>query len=100
MHRQIKEDTSEAHVVARDEPRTADHGSPVYKRPVVDSRTDRLARLIVEYSLGVSPGQVLRIDGGAVAEPLLLAAYAHALNRVGAAIEATGTEHYFSRQDA
>jgi hypothetical protein len=27
------------------------------------------------------------------------AAYVHALDRVGAAIEAIGTEHYFSRHD-
>lgn len=48
---------------------------------MVDSRTDRLARLIVEYSLDLGPGQVLRIDGNAVAEPLLLAAYRHAIER-------------------
>ena len=50
---------------------------------MADSRTDRLARLLIEYSLDVSPAQVLRIDGGAVAEPFLLAAYAHAI-RAGA----------------
>ena len=44
-----------------------------------DPRVDRLARLIVEYSLGLRPGQVLRVDGDESAAPLAVAIQAAAL---------------------
>jgi aminopeptidase len=40
-----------------------------------DSRLDRLARVLVEYSTGVKPGQLVRITGEPVATPLLEAIY-------------------------
>lgn len=48
-----------------------------------DPRVERLADLIVNYSLELRPGQVLRIDGFDVAAPLALALYRAAL-RAGA----------------
>ncbi len=48
-----------------------------------DPRVDRLADLVVGYSLGLGEGDVLRIDGFDVAAPLALATYRAAL-RVGA----------------
>ncbi len=46
-----------------------------------DPRYDRLAELLVEHSLELKPGQVLRIQGGTVAAPLILALHAAALGR-------------------
>lgn len=46
---------------------------------MTDPRIARLARLIVEYSLGVREGQVVRIDGLEIAAPLALALYRSAL---------------------
>ncbi len=46
-----------------------------------DPRFDRLAELIVEHSLELKPGQVLRIQGGTVAAPLILALNRAALAR-------------------
>jgi aminopeptidase len=48
-----------------------------------DPRVDRLADLVVGYSLGLGEGDILRIDGFDVAAPLALATYRAAL-RVGA----------------
>jgi aminopeptidase len=56
---------------------------------MADPRIERLAELIVGYSLGLGPGRLLRIDGHEVASPLIvamhraaLAAGAHAYARV------------------
>lgn len=54
-----------------------------YKGLVPASRTERLARLLVEYSLDLREGQLVRIDGSEAAEPFLLALYRAALG-VGA----------------
>jgi aminopeptidase len=48
---------------------------------MADVRIDQLAKLLVEYSLDVQPGQVIEIGGSPVASPLLLAAYRHVLER-------------------
>lgn len=40
-----------------------------------DSRLDKLAKVIVEYSTGIKPGQLVRITGEPVALPLLEAIY-------------------------
>ena len=50
---------------------------------MVDPRVERLAELVVNYSLEVGEGQVVRIDGFDVAAPLALAIYREAL-RAGA----------------
>lgn len=46
-----------------------------------DPRLDRLGELIAGYSLNLQPGEVVRIEGGDVAEPLLYALYRAALRR-------------------
>ncbi len=46
---------------------------------MIDPRVERLAQLLVDYSLTLRAGQVLRIDGFAVAAPLALALYRAAL---------------------
>ena len=46
---------------------------------MADPRVERLGELIVNYSLGLREGQVLRIDGFTVAAPLVLALYRAAL---------------------
>ena len=46
---------------------------------MTDPRIERLAALIVEYSLGLTEGQVVRIDGLDAAEPFAVALYRHAL---------------------
>ena len=46
-----------------------------------DPRFDRLAELIAEHSLELTPGQVLRIHGSTVAAPLMLALHRAALSR-------------------
>ncbi len=48
-----------------------------------DPRLDKLAKVLVEYSTDVQPGQLVRISGDAVGMPLLTAIYEHAL-RAGA----------------
>ncbi len=48
-----------------------------------DARLDKLARVIVEYSTGVKPGQLVRLTGDPVALPLLEAIYEQCL-RAGA----------------
>lgn len=48
---------------------------------VEDPRVRRLADLLTGYSLDVQPGDVVRIDGGAVATPLLLALVRSAVER-------------------
>lgn len=40
-----------------------------------DPRLDKLARVLVEYSTGIKPGQVVRLTGAPVATPLLEALY-------------------------
>lgn len=48
-----------------------------------DSRLDKLARVLVDYSTGVKPGQIVRITGDPVALPLLEAIYEHTLRAGG-----------------
>ncbi|MBI1336206.1 MAG: aminopeptidase [Phycisphaera sp.] len=48
-----------------------------------DPRIDRLARVLVEYSVSVKKGQLVRITGDPVATPLIEALYEHVL-RAGA----------------
>ena len=48
-----------------------------------DSRVTKLGNLLVDYSLELGPGQLLRIDAGTVAAPLVTEAYRSAL-RAGA----------------
>jgi aminopeptidase len=48
---------------------------------VIDERVERLARLVVEYSLGLEEGEVVRIDGHEAAEPLLAALVRAAVRR-------------------
>jgi aminopeptidase len=50
---------------------------------MTDPRVERLAELITGYSLELRPGQLLRIDSAAVAEPLIVALHRAAL-RLGA----------------
>jgi len=50
---------------------------------VVDPRLERMARTIVDYSLALKPGDLLRIEASALAQPLVLAAHAEA-TRAGA----------------
>jgi aminopeptidase len=48
-----------------------------------DPRMARLAELLVNYSVGLQPGQLVRIDAATVAAPLVTEVYRHAL-RAGA----------------
>jgi aminopeptidase len=48
---------------------------------VRDDRLDRLGELIAGYSLDLQPGEVVRIEGDDVAEPLLYSLYRAALKR-------------------
>jgi aminopeptidase len=50
---------------------------------MTDPRVAKLADLLVNYSLELGPGQLVRIDGATVAAPLVTEIYRHAL-RVGA----------------
>src|SRR5919197_1782128 len=50
---------------------------------MADPRVERLATLLVNYSLALRPGQVFRIDANAVAAPLIVALHRLAL-RAGA----------------
>jgi aminopeptidase len=47
---------------------------------VTDIRVQKLARVLIHHSLGIQPGNTLRIKGGVAALPLLQAAYYEALN--------------------
>jgi aminopeptidase len=47
---------------------------------VSDPRVERLAELIAGYSLELRPGQLLRVDGSAVAEPLIVALHRAAIH--------------------
>jgi aminopeptidase len=49
----------------------------------VDARIDRLARVLVEYSTEVKPGQLVLIEGPAAAAPLVRAVYARVLDAGG-----------------
>lgn len=46
---------------------------------MTDPRLTRLAQVLVHYSLDVQPGQLVRIDGPALAAPLITAAYREVL---------------------
>ena len=46
---------------------------------MTDPRVARLGELVVNYSLGLEPGKVLRIDAPPVAEPLAVEVYRAAL---------------------
>ncbi len=48
-----------------------------------DQRLDKLAKVIVEYSTGVKKGDLVRITGDPVAQPLLEAIYEHVLRAGG-----------------
>lgn len=48
--------------------------------PMLDSRVERLARVLTEYSLELKAGDRVVISGTTLAEPLLIAAYRHALD--------------------
>ena len=48
---------------------------------MTDPRVERLAELLAGYSLDLREGEVVRIDGAAIAAPLLLALYRAALRR-------------------
>jgi len=48
-----------------------------------DPRVAKLGDLLVNYSLELQPGQLLRIDGATVAAPLVTEAYRHALRAGG-----------------
>jgi aminopeptidase len=50
---------------------------------MTDPRVTKLAELLVDYSLELRPGQLVRIDGATVAAPLVAEVYRHAL-RAGA----------------
>lgn len=50
---------------------------------MTDPRIDRLAKVLVHYSTGVQPGQLVSLVGPPLAEPLLLALYRHVLRAGG-----------------
>jgi aminopeptidase len=50
---------------------------------MIDSRFEKWARVMVEYSVEVRPGDVVAITGGVAAEPLLRALYREVLKRGG-----------------
>ena len=50
---------------------------------MTDSRVTKLADLIVNYSLELKPGEIVRLDGGTVAAPFVRELYREAL-RAGA----------------
>jgi aminopeptidase len=49
----------------------------------MDPRVQKLAEVLVRYSLEVKPGQLVRISGPALAEPLVVAAYREVLRAGG-----------------
>lgn len=50
---------------------------------MADSRAEKLAQVLVHYSLGVQKGMWVRVDGSVVAAPLLTAVYAEVLKAGG-----------------
>ena len=50
---------------------------------MTDPRVDAVAKVLVEYSVGVKPGQLVRIDGNFEGEPLLLAVFRRVLEAGG-----------------
>jgi aminopeptidase len=48
---------------------------------MIDPRCERLAELVLDYSLELKPGEVLRIDADAVAAPLILPLHRGAIKR-------------------
>ena len=50
---------------------------------MIDHRLERMARTIVDYSLALKPGDLLRIEASALTQPLVAAAFAEAM-RAGA----------------
>ena len=48
-----------------------------------DIRVEKLADLLVNYSIGVKPGQTVAIQGSSLAEPLIRALYASILKAGG-----------------
>ena len=50
---------------------------------MADPRVDKLANLLVNYSISVKPGQKVAIQGTALAEPLIRAVYAEILKAGG-----------------
>ncbi len=68
---------------------------------VVDPRVERLAQVLVRYSLRVQPGWLVRISAPAVAQPLIVAAYREIL-RAGAhpllRVTVDGVEEVFYRE--
>ena len=46
---------------------------------MTDPRVSKLAEVLVNYSAGVKPGQLVRISGAAVAIPLVVEIYAKVL---------------------
>src|SRR5215217_1075068 len=64
----------------RPQPRSVSLGGQIRVRPLQsramrDPRLEKLADVIVNYSVGVKPGQVVRISSPAVATPLVLEIY-------------------------
>jgi aminopeptidase len=57
-----------------------------------DPRYDGLAALVLDHSLELKPGQVLRIQGGSVAEPLIVALHGAAVERGAHAYAAVDLE--------
>jgi aminopeptidase len=57
-----------------------------------DPRYDRLAELVLDHSLELRPGQVLRIQGSAVAAPLIVALHTGAIKRGAHAYAAVDLE--------
>ena len=49
----------------------------------MDPRVERLAKVLIHYSLNLKKGQILRIQGGLAGMPLIKAAYKEAV-KVGA----------------
>lgn len=68
---------------------------------LVDPRVDRMAKVLIDYSLGVQPGWLVTITGTPAALPLIQAAYRHALE-VGAnstvLMEVPGTQELLLRK--
>ncbi|MCX6096445.1 MAG: aminopeptidase, partial [Candidatus Bipolaricaulota bacterium] len=50
---------------------------------MTDPRVDAVAKVLVEYSVGVKPGQLVRIDGNFEGAPLLLAVFRRVLEAGG-----------------
>ncbi len=67
----------------------------------MDPRVERLAQVLIQYSLAVQPGWLVRISAPAVAQPLIVAAYREVL-RAGAhpllRVSVEGVEETFYRE--